>query len=243
MNHRDKSIEALLQELQSLHRENNDLKRLITNLSEAIGVAGNGEAPWECALKENRDGVWDWNPVTNEVFFSKRWKEMLGFAEDELPNDISEWDKRLHPDDRDAVYAELMSHLNEDKAFYRSEYRLRCKDGSYKWVLGRGRTVGWAEDGRPLRVVGTHTDVTSRRETDAESLRLPNDLREALDKIKKLSGLLPICVSCKKIRDDVGHWSRIEDFLRDHSGVEFSHCICPECAGKLYPEFFNDETG
>ena len=72
---------------------------------------------------------------------------------------------------------------------------------------------------------------------EMERERLINELQEALATVKKLSGMLPICASCKKIRDDKGYWTQIEAYIRDHSEAEFSHGICPECMKKLYPEF------
>jgi hypothetical protein len=71
-----------------------------------------------------------------------------------------------------------------------------------------------------------------------EREKLIEELRDALSKVKLLSGFLPICASCKKIRDDKGYWRQIEAYIRDHSEAEFSHGVCPECARKLYPDFF-----
>lgn len=67
------------------------------------------------------------------------------------------------------------------------------------------------------------------------------ELRAALNQVKLLSGLLPICANCKKIRDDEGYWRQVEDYIQVHSEAEFSHGVCPQCAGELYPDFFNDE--
>lgn len=213
-----------------------DLKRLVTNLTEAATLSRDKELSWVYAMEGNRDGVWDWNAVTNEVFFSKRWKEMLGFDEDEISNHLSEWDKRVHPDDKDAVYADLNAHLNGEVPYYENEHRVQCKDGSYIWILDRGKVMSWTEDGKPLRVVGTHSDVTLRKEAELQNRRLVKELREALANANVLRGLLPICASCKKIRDDKGYWNQIETYIRDHSEADFSHCICPDCEKKLYPD-------
>jgi len=80
-----------------------------------------------------------------------------------------------------------------------------------------------------------------KHKIDQEKEKLTKELREALDKVKLLSGLLPICISCKKIRNDKGYWMRIEDYLRDHSEAEFSHGVCETCAKKLYPEYFKED--
>jgi len=241
MGSQTKSNNGLLEELGRLRHQNNDLKKLVTNLSEAATKSRDKEMSWVYAMEGNRDGVWDWNAVTNEVFFSNRWKEMLGFDEDEITNNLSEWDIRLHPDDRDAVYADLNAHLNGETPYYQNEHRLQCKDGSYKWILDRGKIISWTEDDKPLRVVGTHTDVTFRKEAEIENQRLLNELKEALDKVKLLSGFLPICSSCKKIRDDKGYWNQIESYIGNNSEAEFSHSICPDCAKELYPDFCSKE--
>jgi CheY-like chemotaxis protein len=80
-----------------------------------------------------------------------------------------------------------------------------------------------------------------KAKAEAERAALLQELRDALSRVKTLSGLLPICASCKKIRNDEGYWNQIEVFLREHSGVEFSHSICPDCAKKLYPDW-EDES-
>ncbi len=229
--------EDLIKELKRLRRQNKELREQAINLSKAAIHLSNKETSWIYAIEGNRDGVWDWNAVTNEVFFSRRWKEMLGFEMDEITDHLSEWDKRVHPDDRDAVYISLDSHLNGESSFYQNEHRVQCKDGSYKWILDRGKIFSWTEDGKPERIVGTHTDITLRKEAETENQHLLKELADALDKVKQLSGFLPICSSCKNIRDDKGYWNKIEKYISTHSEAEFSHGICPECARKLYPEF------
>ncbi len=202
------------------------------------------EMRWQFALEGAEDGVWDWNAETDTVFFSKRWKEMLGFSDDEITHQFHEWDSRLHPDDRDFVYADLNAHLNGETNIFQSEYRLLCKDGSYKWILDRGKAIEWTEDGKPIRVIGTHSDISDRKKWELEREKLITELKDALDHIKTLSGLLPICSNCKKIRDDQGYWNQIETFIHNHSDARFSHGICPECAKILYPDlniFSEDE--
>ncbi len=81
-------------------------------------------------------------------------------------------------------------------------------------------------------------EVAERKRAEEETEKVINQLREALAHVKKLSGLLPICASCKKIRDDRGYWLQVEEYIRNHSEAEFSHGLCPECAKKLYPEIF-----
>lgn len=85
-------------------------------------------------------------------------------------------------------------------------------------------------------------EIEQRALAEKEREELITDLREALTKVRTLSGLLPICASCKKIRDDSGYWNRIEDYISKHSEAEFTHGLCPECARRLYPEFWGPET-
>jgi len=121
------------------------------------------EARWQFALEGAGDGVWDWNARTNHVYYSPQWKRMLGFEVDEIGDSLSEWDSRVHPDDREAVYAAVNAHLAGETPVYISEHRLRCRDGSYKWILDRGKLIERFPDGSPLRIIGTHTDITGRK--------------------------------------------------------------------------------
>ncbi|MFC1592061.1 response regulator [Thermodesulfobacteriota bacterium] len=84
-------------------------------------------------------------------------------------------------------------------------------------------------------------DISERKHIETEREKLISDLQAALKKVKTLSGMLPICASCKKVRDDKGYWNQIESYLKDHSEAEFSHGICPDCAKKLYPDFYDGE--
>jgi len=93
-------------------------------------------------------------------------------------------------------------------------------------------------DGRK-HLLESFLDITERKQAEEERERLIGELQEALAEVKTLSGLLPICASCKSIRDDQGYWQQIEAYIRDHSEAEFSHSVCPECAKKLYPEVFD----
>lgn len=90
--------------------------------------------------------------------------------------------------------------------------------------------------GEPVGVIESFQDITRRKEVEEEKKVLIEELQAALAKVNVLSGFLPICASCKKIRDDKGYWNQIESYIRDHSEAEFSHSICPDCVKKLYPD-------
>ena len=140
------------------------------------------EERWELALRGNNDGLWDWNARTDEVFFSPRWKQMLGFEDHELENNTAAWEGRIHPDDLVRVQAHLQKHLRHETDFYTNEYRLRAKDGSYRWVLARGQAL-WDEEGRAVRMVGSHTDITERKVAE-EALQRAKEQAEMASRAK-----------------------------------------------------------
>lgn len=135
-------------------------------LETAKAELQSSEERWKFALEGSNSGVWDWNLETNEVFFSTRWKTMLGFEENEIENNLSEWEKRVHPDDIEQVYEDIKRHLNEDSEIYQNEHRVLCKDGSYKWILDQGKVVEFKENGKPFRMIGTHLDLTERKKIE-----------------------------------------------------------------------------
>lgn len=190
------------------------------------------------AFFANNDGLWDWDLITNKVFFSSRWKEMLGYSENDLLEDRITWEKLVHQEDFEDFKAKLERHLSGETEFFASEHRMMCRDGSYKWILDRGKVVSRTSDGIPLRIVGSHSDIDQRKKVEIENQLLLNQLSEAIGKVKLLSGLLPICSSCKKIRDDNGYWNQIEQYIKEHSEAIFSHGICPDCARRLYPDLY-----
>jgi len=95
--------------------------------------------------------------------------------------------------------------------------------------------------GKPIRVIEISRDITTLKKAEEEKDRLIDQLRNAAEKIKTLNRLLPICASCKKIRDDQGYWQQVEDYIRAHSGIQFSHGICPICIKKLYPDYVKNK--
>lgn len=122
------------------------------------------QARWRAVLEATRQGVWDWDVASGKVYFSPVWKSMLGYAEDEIGDGLDEWEGRLHPDDRERVQADLRRHFDGETPSYENVHRVRCKDGSYKWIQDRGQTLERDANGRPLRLIGTHTDVTAQRQ-------------------------------------------------------------------------------
>ncbi len=129
------------------------------------------EDRWQFALEGAGDGVWDWNAVTDEVFFSRQWKAMLGYEEHEIGNTFDEWKRLVHPDDRQPALDEIARHFRNETSVFAVEHRLRCKDGTYKWIATRGKLFARTPDGRPLRVIGVHTDISEHRRAEEALLR------------------------------------------------------------------------
>ncbi|AOE83116.1 diguanylate cyclase [Pseudomonas sp. TCU-HL1] len=115
------------------------------------------------AIAGSGTGIWDRNAVTGEIHYSTGWKAMLGYAEHEVGNRIEESYRRVHPADLDYVKATIQAHFDQRTDAYEVEHRLRCRDGSYKWVCSRGKVVERDEAGNPLRMIGTTTDITAMR--------------------------------------------------------------------------------
>lgn len=177
--------------IHSLLRTKEQAQRLAAKITEKLSVS---EERLRFALEGTGDGIWDWNIATNEVFFSKRWKEMLGFAEDEIKGSLNEWKERVHPDDIAKVLQDVQAHFDGKTEIYTNEHRARCKDGTYKWIFDRGVVAERDENNHPIRMVGSHTDISEPKRIEAE-LIIAKEQAEAAnialklksDELKKLS--------------------------------------------------------
>ncbi|MCA8292714.1 diguanylate cyclase [Burkholderia sp. AU30198] len=150
-------------------------------LRERLGIVEEHSALTTLALTESGTGVWDRNVATGEIHYSPAWKAMLGYAPHELSTRIEDAYERLHPDDIDDVKAAMLAHFEGRTDYYAVEHRIRCKDGSYKWICSRGKVIARDGNDRALRMVGTTTDITALRELAArlrDSAALVTDLTD-----------------------------------------------------------------
>lgn len=123
-------------------------------------------------------GVWDWCVATGEQTHSERWEEMLGYAGDEVGPGYHEFISRVHPDDLARLRATNAAYLEGNATGFEIDLRMRCKDASWKWILSRGMVVSRDAQGRPWRMIGTHTDISERKQAEAELLELNRQLRD-----------------------------------------------------------------
>jgi hypothetical protein len=157
-----------------------------------------------------------------------RWSEgQTAVSKDVQPRD------RLS-DGRHILRAQALAQGAEEAV-----YRLALDDGRHVWLKDQARLITFPEHGVCLSL-GSLTDVTKEMRAEERCEMLIAELQAALGKVRTLSGLLPICSACKRIRDDQGYWKQIEVYIRSHSEAEFSHGLCPECARRLYPDLIPD---
>jgi PAS domain S-box-containing protein len=131
------------------------------------------------------DGLWDWNVTTGDLYLSPQWAEMLGFKPDELPANISTWERLVHPDDKPWVMERLNAHIQDASVPYKFDYRLQTKTGEYCWIANYGKAVIRDRQGKPLRMIGTHRDITGSKQAE-ERLRKSDTNLKTAQRIGKL---------------------------------------------------------
>ncbi|MHB0960518.1 MAG: SpoIIE family protein phosphatase [Pirellulaceae bacterium] len=137
----------------------------IVNRKRAEEALSKSEQRFDLAVQGTDAGIWDWDLLTNRVYYSSRWKSILGYEDHEIKNDFSEWKQRLHPDEQARALKCMQDYLEGKTPKYELEHRLRHKDGLYRWILARGAVVR-DESGKPYRMVGSHVDITDRKRSE-----------------------------------------------------------------------------
>ena len=202
------------------------------------------EARWKLALESTGDGMWDWYVKTGEEFLSKRCKEIYGFSEHEIPDRADALDGRTHPEDLPQMLRDRKAHFDGITPSYINEHRILCKNGTWKWVLTRGMVISRDVQGNPVRMIGTHTDITERKNTDALVWRqahfdlltgLPNRrmLRErltnAIHQSEQSGNALAVLFidldEFKEVNDTLGH--DVGDKLLIDAARRIEQCVGP----------------
>lgn len=133
---------------------------------------------WQLALEYSGIGMWEYDAFLKRVYFSEGSKKIIGVSDPFFGNDVNSWNIRVHPEDRAHYFKDFQDHLNGKKPMYENEHRVRCEDGTYKWIRDRGRVVEWDADNKPIRIIGTHTDITTQKqheETINDSLAIATE--------------------------------------------------------------------
>jgi len=214
----------------------------VTDYIKAQTALRENEERWKLALESTGDGVWDWHIQTGEEFLSPSLLRMYGLTAQDIENNASALDERTHPDDVAQLHRNRQVHFDGHSPTYINEHRIRCADGSWKWVLTRGMVISRDTDGKPLRMIGTHTDISQRKAAEAtiwqqanfDSLTsLPNRrlLRERLlQELKKCRrdglqlALLYIDLDrFKEINDTLGH--DLGDVLLVQAAQRIAACL------------------
>jgi PAS domain S-box-containing protein len=181
---------------------------------------------YDLAIRGSNDGLWDWERITDQVYFSPRWKEIIGYRDHELPNHIEEWTSRIHPDDYDRVMAANDIFLSSNASHFSVEYRIRHKDGSYRWVLGRGTCLR-DDAGHPYRIAGAHTDITQRKQAEEFLAASEQRFRKLLDQTER------VAIQGYDESRRVTFWNRTSERLYGYSrkealGQRLEELIIPE---------------
>ena len=207
-----------------------NVKERTKELSEKTEELKKQKDRYQNAINGSQDGIWDWDLTDNSVYFSPRWKKMLGYNEDELPNEFNVWESRAHPDDLENVFAGVQKHINGETDFYEGIHRLKHKNGHWVWILNRAKTI-FDENGKVTRISGTHTDVSKEKELEIKLkdqknilhhqahhdalTKLPNRvlfndrLEQAIEKAKRNNSKFALLFidldHFKEINDSLGH--------------------------------------
>lgn len=159
------------------------VRRQTARLNELLDEVRGSEERFRSAMDAVNDGLWDWDVSTGEVYFSPGYWRMLGHDPDQAPTGPTAWLDRLHPDDKDRTLAVNMACVENRIPDFTVEFRIQAADGSWRWILGRGKATTRDASGRALRMVGTHVDVTTRKEAEAALLAEETRCRSVIENI------------------------------------------------------------
>lgn len=171
----------------------------------------------------------------NLNYVSPNINMILGYSQEEFTENFKSY---LTDNPLNSQYLKIMAEPNPEKLFH--EIEIRHKNGETFWLEAKDIPVVDAH-GKFVSVEVVVHDITRRKKMEIEREKLISELKQALHEIKTLRGIIPICSFCKKIRDDMGAWNRLEKYVSEHTEAKFSHGVCPGCAVKHYPEMFEDD--
>ena len=170
---------------------------------------------WQIALENSSVGLWDYNVISGKVFYSAETKNILGYKDHELTNSVMEWNKRVHPDDLETYFNDFNSHINGSLETYRNEHRILCRDGNYKWILDKGKVVESDSNGKPTRIIGTHTDITYRKKKEEQSERYLELITSQNERLHNFTHIVS-----HNLKTHIGNFKNILEFLDEANSEE-----------------------
>ena len=170
---------------------------------------------WQIALENTNVGLWDYDAIRNEVYYSKQSKKILGFEENELTNSATEWNRRVHPEDSETYFKDFNAHINGSLDIYENEHRILCKDGSYKWILDKGKVIERNAKGKPTRIIGTHTDISYRKKKEEQSERYLELITSQNERLHNFTHIVS-----HNLKTHIGNFENILEFLDEPNSEE-----------------------
>ncbi len=213
--------DALLHEIEERKKAEKESRLVAEGFKSVIDTVG--------------EGITVSDPEGRFLIYNRQMEAITGYTNEEA-NASRDFLTLLYPDVDECVkaYAGVRDVLRTTGC-REVETRIRAKDGTEKNLLVSSTLIR-GEKGELF--LSAYRDITGRKRTETEREELIRELRETFAKMNMLKGMLPICASCKRIRNDDGYWEQVEEYVKEHSEAEFSHGICPECAQKLYPKYY-----
>lgn len=148
------------------------------------------ELKWKFALKNSTIGIWEFDANLKRVFFSDESKKIIGFKNEDFGSNPQDWNDRVHPDDQEKYFKDFDDHLKGLKPLYTNEHRVLCKDGTYKWISDKGKIIERDKDGNPVRIIGTHLDITAHKENELGNAKLLKLLTLQNDKLTNFAHIV-----------------------------------------------------
>jgi PAS domain S-box-containing protein len=172
-----------------LVKANEQLKQEIKERRRVEEALSTSQERYKLATNAAKVGVWDWNIVSNDFYLDPNVKEILGYSDNEIPNDLDVWSGYVHPDDRQSVMDKFQAHIEGKTSEFICEHRMTHKDGTIRWIMARGTAIRDVKE-NPIRVVGTDTDITERKQAEEEKNRLEGKVQQVkrLEAIGTLAG-------------------------------------------------------
>ena len=233
-----RAFDRMTEDLKKTTISINELNKEIAERKRTEEALRESEEKYRTILESIEDGYFEVDIAGNFTFFNDSLCKIFGYPKDEMMGmNNRDYTNKENAKKLYKTFNEVYRTGEPDKGF---DWQIIRKEGTKRHIEA---SVSLMKDreGQRIGFRGIARDVTEWMRAK-ETLQQERDkLQDALDNVKTLSGLLPICANCKKIRDDKGYWNQIEVYIRDHSEVDFSHSICPECAKKLYPDFYKGD--